>query len=129
MALTDFAFLHGGGQGGWIWAETIAALAAQSGRSVRTLVLDVPGCGTKRGRDTSLIEFDDIATELVADIEASGIRDVMLIGHSQAGMAMPRMVEFRPDLFAKLVYISCAVVAVWRAIDGADGRVPAWRAR
>ena len=24
--MTDFAFLHGGGQGGWVWDETIAAI-------------------------------------------------------------------------------------------------------
>ena len=33
--MTDFAFLHGGGQGSWIWNETIAAIAMQSGGSAR----------------------------------------------------------------------------------------------
>ena len=57
----DFAFLHGGGQGGWVWDETIAAMKAQSGDANRYLALDVPGCGTKRERDTASIQFDEIA--------------------------------------------------------------------
>lgn len=108
MAAVNFAFLHGGGQGSWVWDETIAALEAQSGGQARCLALDVPGCGTKRGRDTSAVEFDDIARELVDDIEAAGMRDVVLVGHSQAGMALPRMVEFAPSLFSRLVYVTCS---------------------
>ena len=41
---TDFAFLHGGVQGGWVWTETLAALALQTGGAFgRALALDIPG--------------------------------------------------------------------------------------
>lgn len=106
--MTDFAFLHGGGQGGWVWAETIAALQAQSGRAVNCLALDAPGCGTKRGRDTSVIAYPDIIAEFVADLEMSGLRDVVLVGHSQAGMVLPLVAEARPDLIKRLVYVTCS---------------------
>lgn len=105
----DFAFLHGGGQGGWVWDETIAAMAAQSGGSARCLALDAPGCGLKRGRDTSQIAFADIARELIADIEAAGMKDVILVGHSQAGMTMPQMAEEAPGLFRELVFLTCSM--------------------
>lgn len=107
-ALPAFVFLHGGGQGGWVWAEAIAAIAQQSGGQATCLALDVPGCGAKRGRDTAAVAFDDIARELNADIEAAGLRDVILVGHSQAGCVLPRMAEFRPDLFRRLVYVTCS---------------------
>ena len=107
MAATNFGFLHGGGQGSWIWPETVAALKAQSGGTANCIALDVPGCGAKRGRDTSAIEFDDIARELNADIDAAGMRDVVLVGHSQGGTVMPRMVEFAPSLFRRLIYVTC----------------------
>jgi len=106
--MTDFAFLHGGGQGGWVWDETIAAMALQSGGTARCLALDAPGCGTKRDRDTSGIAFADTTRELIADIEAAGYRDVVLVGHSQAGMTMPQMAEFAPHLFRRLVYVTCS---------------------
>jgi pimeloyl-ACP methyl ester carboxylesterase len=106
--MTDFGFVHGGGQGSWVWNETIAALALQSGGAARCLALDVPGCGTKRGVDTSATAFDDIVTALIDDVVVAGMRDVVLVGHSQAGMVLPRMAQLRPDLFAALVYVSCS---------------------
>lgn len=105
--MTDFVFLHGGGQGSWVWDETIAALKAQSGDANRYLALDVPGCGVKRGRDTGEIGFADIARELVQDIETAGFRDVVLVGHSQAGTALPTIYAQRPEVFGKLVFVSC----------------------
>ncbi len=105
--MTDFVFLHGGGQGGWVWDETIAALSAQSGGSARCLALDAPGCGTKRGRDTAGYDFAAITAELVSDIEAAGLTDVVLVGHSQAGTSMPGMALLRPHLFQKLIFVSC----------------------
>jgi pimeloyl-ACP methyl ester carboxylesterase len=106
--MTDFAFLHGGGQGGWVWDETIAAIRLQSGGSARCLALDAPGCGAKRGRDTTEIAFAEITRELVADVEAAALRDVVLVGHSQAGMTVPQMAEFAPHLFRKLIYVTCS---------------------
>lgn len=108
--MTAFVFLHGGGQGGWVWDETIAAITAQSGGSATCLALDGPGCGTKRGRDTGALTFDDITRELVAGIAAAGLRDVVLVGHSQAGMHMPAMLALQPGLFRRLVFVSCIAV-------------------
>lgn len=105
--MRDIVFLHGGGQGGWIWDETIAAIAQQSGSSVRCLALDGPGCGAKRGRDTAAISWDELNDELVADVSASGLRDAMLVGHSQAGAHLPVLAARGPELFAKLVFVSC----------------------
>ena len=105
--MTDFAFLHGGGQGSWVWDETIAAMKQQSGSAHRYLALDAPGCGVKRGRETSAIKFDEITAELVADVEAAGMRDVVLVGHSQAGTSMPGMAALKPGLFRQLVFVSC----------------------
>jgi pimeloyl-ACP methyl ester carboxylesterase len=104
----DYVFLHGGGQAGWVWQETIAALDQQSPGTIgRALALDAPGCGEKRGRDTEGLGVDEVVTDLLADISASGLRDIVLVGHSQAGTILPRLAEQRPDLFRRLVYVSC----------------------
>jgi pimeloyl-ACP methyl ester carboxylesterase len=104
--MTDFAFLHGGGQGSWVWYETIAAMNAQSGSAHRYLALDAPGCGCKRDRDTSAISFDGIVAEIVADVRNAGFADVVLVGHSQAGTVLPRMAASAPELFRRLVHVS-----------------------
>lgn len=105
--MTDFIFLHGGGQGSWVWDETIAALGQQSGGSARCLALDVPGCGAKRGRDTSGLSFDDIVAELASDIVAAGLNRPVIVGHSQAGQVLPKLQALMPGAFARQVYVSC----------------------
>ena len=106
----DYAFLHGGGQGSWVWAETIAAMRQQAPKAAgRVLALDVPGCGVKRGRDTSTLGIDDIAAELLADITAAGLQNAVLVGHSQAGSVMPHMLALQPALFRRAIYLTCSV--------------------
>jgi pimeloyl-ACP methyl ester carboxylesterase len=112
----DYAFVHGGGQGGWVWDETIEALKRQTdGAFGRALALDAPGCGTKRGREGEDLDPEAIAAELVGDIEAAGFRDVVLVGHSQAGMELPFMAELRPGLFRRLVYLTCSAPPAGRS--------------
>lgn len=108
----DFVFLHGGGQGGWVWQDTIDALQQQTdGKFGRALALDAPGCGNKRGRDTAAMDVDDVVTELLADIEAQNMKDIILVGHSQAGTILPKLVERAPQLFRRVVYVSCIAPA------------------
>ena len=103
----DYAFLHGGVQGGWVWDETIAALDSQTpGAPRRALVLDIPGCGAKRGRSTVGLGPDEVAAELIDEIVAAGLQRIVLVGHSQAGTVLPRLVELRPELFRRVVYVS-----------------------
>jgi pimeloyl-ACP methyl ester carboxylesterase len=105
----NFAFLHGGGQGSWVWRETIAALERQAGGNIgRVVALDAPGCGEKRGRRTDDLSIEDVARELTAELESKAMRNVILVGHSQAGQAMIFMVKERPELFRRLVYVSCS---------------------
>ena len=105
----DYAFLHGGGQGSWVWEETIAALREQAWGACRTLALDAPGCGVKRGRSKEDTGSAEIAAELVADIEAAGLEEVVLVGHSHAGTCLPLMLKLRPGLFRRAIYVSCLV--------------------
>jgi pimeloyl-ACP methyl ester carboxylesterase len=107
--MRDIVFLHGGGQGGWVWDETIAAIAQQSGGAARCLALDGPGCGANRGRDIATISWDELNDELVADVAASPLRGAMLVGHSQAGTHLPVLAARGPELFGKLVFVSCVV--------------------
>jgi pimeloyl-ACP methyl ester carboxylesterase len=104
-----FAFLHGGRQGAWVWRETVAAIEAQAGvGAVDFLMLDVPGCGSKRDRSTADVSFDAIVAELAQALETSGARDIVLVGHSQAGTVLPRLAETLPGRFRRLIYVTCS---------------------
>ncbi len=105
---SDYAFLHGGGQGSWVWDETLAALSQQTGGAFgRAIALDAPGCGRKRSREVTKLSSADVAAELVSELSQSGLKDIVLVGHSNAGTILPRMVEMRPDLFRRVVYVTC----------------------
>lgn len=106
----NYAFLHGGGQGSWVWDETVAALKLQSGQELgKILALDVPGCGTKRHRDTVDISFSEIVEELLEDLEAAQLENIILVGHSQAGTVIPAIAARKPTLFRRLIYVTCSI--------------------
>jgi pimeloyl-ACP methyl ester carboxylesterase len=105
MPVPAFALLHGGGQGSWVWDDLADVLRAEG---ATVLALDVPGCGTKREREHAALDLDTVAAELVRDIRAAGLSGVVLVGHSLAGALMPRMAELAPELFDRLVYVSCS---------------------
>jgi pimeloyl-ACP methyl ester carboxylesterase len=107
MAQDNYAFLHGGGQGGWVWDETIEALRQQGGSAVNAVAFDLAGCGANRGEDTSALTVEQVATRFVEDLAASGMRDIVLVGHSNAGTIMPIVARQRPDLIRRYVYVSC----------------------
>jgi pimeloyl-ACP methyl ester carboxylesterase len=123
MALSrDFVFLHGGSQGGWVWTELVDAMRAQDPAAVgRSLVLDVPGCGVKRERPTETLSFDQMAGELADDIRASGVKDAILVGHSQAGTLIPRLLEALPGQFSRAVYVSCCAPAPGQTVAAMMG--------
>jgi len=104
--VTDFIFQHGGMVGGYIWDELVEAMEARQPGN-RYLKLDVPGCGTKRSLDPHDYTFEGAIDSLLADIDASGMSDAVLVGHSQGGTVLPRLAEARLGLFRKLVYIAC----------------------
>ena len=105
----DIAFIHGGGQGSWVWKDAVAALQIQSREFGKILTLDIPGCGAKRGRALEHLQPSDVARELIADIEAAELKNIVLVGHSLAGNVMPALTELRPDLFRRLIYLSCSI--------------------
>jgi pimeloyl-ACP methyl ester carboxylesterase len=106
----NYAFVHGDALGSWVWDETIAALDGQTdGAFGRALALDAPGCGLKRSSATNELTLEDVATELIEDIRGAGLKNVVLVGHSLGGLAMAVMAELAPELFRRLVYVSCLI--------------------
>jgi pimeloyl-ACP methyl ester carboxylesterase len=101
-----FALLHGGGQGSWVWHDVAELLEAAG---ARVLSLDAPGCGAKRGRDTSEIGVAAVVADLLHDIDAARHSQVVLVGHSQAGTILPLLAEAQPQRIRQLIHVStCA---------------------
>lgn len=108
--MSQFVFIHGGGQGSWVWRDLITVLTQRYAIAPQhVLTLDVPGCGEKRGWDTTQLSFSDLIDTLVTDIESSQFDQVILVGHSQAGNVMPFIVERLATRLRHVVYIACSI--------------------
>lgn len=97
-AKRTLVFLHGIGGRASGWAA-IQQACAQAGYA--SLAWDMPGYG-----DSPLIEpctFDDLADALAALMDAQGVSQAILVGHSLGGMVALQMWARHPERVAGLV--------------------------
>ena len=90
MALPDLVLVHGGAHAADCWDLTISELAVQA-PELRTLAVDLPGRAGKPA-DLATVKIADWVNSVVADIEDAGCGDVVLVGHSMAGLTVPGVV-------------------------------------
>lgn len=112
--MTDLVLLHGGQHGSWCWTALIEALRHNS--FDRIITLDMPGCGTKRGRPVTELTLSSIVEELNAELRQMGVRQGVLLGHSIAGVLLPMMAVEDPTLFVHLIYLATAIPAEGQSI-------------
>ena len=112
--MRDFIFIHGGRQGSWVWDDVVAALRERG--EVRTLALDVPGCGTKRERDVAGLSIPQVLDDLAGDIDRAGVLGATLVGHSQAGTLMPSLCKMRRGAIGQAAYVACCAPATGQTV-------------
>jgi pimeloyl-ACP methyl ester carboxylesterase len=90
MGLPDLILVHGGEHAGDCWDLVVAELQRQEPR-LRTLAVDLPGRGRTPG-DLATATISEWVDSVVADIEREGLGDVVIVGHSMAGVTVPGIV-------------------------------------
>ncbi len=59
--MSQFVFIHGGGQGSWVWRNLTTVLTQRYAVAPQDmLTLDVPGCVDKLDWDTTALSFSDL---------------------------------------------------------------------
>ncbi|MGI4746817.1 MAG: alpha/beta fold hydrolase [Janthinobacterium lividum] len=106
--MKDVIFLHGGSHGSWCWAPLLAELEKHPDVG-RLITLDMPGCGTKRGRDVGTLSLAAVVAELNQDLRILHVRGAVLVGHSIAGILLPMMAVADPPLFSQVVYLATSL--------------------
>ena len=90
MALPDLVLVHGGEHAGDCWDLVVAELQRQE-PELRTLAVDLPGHGNKPG-DLATVTIAEWVDSVVTDIEEAGLGDIVIVGHSMAGVTVPGIV-------------------------------------
>ncbi len=109
MSIPSIVFVHGASHGSWCW-ELLRPLLSAPFSSV-----DLPGRG-RFARDPADVVLADWVDHVCNAITLPDLRDVVLVGHSLAGITLPRVVDRVPDRIRHVVYVAAAVPADGQSI-------------
>jgi pimeloyl-ACP methyl ester carboxylesterase len=90
MGLPGLVLIHGGAHAADCWDLTIDELKVRE-PELRVLAVDLPGRRSKPA-DVSTVTIADCVNSVVTDVEDAGFDDVVVVGHSMAGLIVPGVV-------------------------------------
>lgn len=97
-----FVLIHGSNHSSRCWDPIIDLLDGP------VLAIDLPGRGQHPG-PLDRLHLADFVESAVDDIEAARAAEIVLVGHSMAGLSMPGIVDRVRDRLRHIVFVSCAV--------------------
>ncbi|MFE5029426.1 alpha/beta fold hydrolase [Streptomyces sp. NPDC056656] len=114
MTDTDYVLVAGAWLGAWAWDDVVPDLrAAGHGAHAVTLTGVAGKQGVPAGQKTHV-------QDIVDEVERLGLRDVVLVGHSYAGIPVGQAAERIGDRLRRVVFVDSSVPA-----DG-ESFVSAW---
>lgn len=123
----SFVLVHGGVQTGRAWEPLVPHLCAPA------VAVDLPGRGETPGEPFGLT-LPDFVDRLVETIDQVGSGEIVLVGHSLAGVVLPLAAERVQDRLRHVVFISCAVPRPGSSVvdtmpPGLRGAIRLWAGR
>lgn len=98
-----YVLVHGGGFGSAAWDRLLPFLPGQ------VLAVDLPGRGIRADVDLPGVTTRACAEAVVADMVAQDVQDAVLVGHSLAGVTIPRIMALAPERLRAAVLVSAIV--------------------
>jgi pimeloyl-ACP methyl ester carboxylesterase len=108
--MAQFVLVHGGWRGGWIW-KRVAQQLRHEGHDAYTPTLT--GLAERSHLLRGDINLSTHIQEILKLIQFEGLNDVLLCGHSYAGMLISGVADAIGDRIASLVYLDA-----WFPQDG-----------
>ena len=102
MSTIPIVLVHGGGLDGRCWDPLLRHLDGPA------IAVDLPGRGA-HPVPLETIRLADCAASVVADVDAAGFDEIVLVGHSLAGCSMPGVIGLLGDRVRHAVFVACTV--------------------
>jgi len=102
----EYVLVHGACHGAWCWDEVAARLRAKGHRVV---TLDLPGHG-RRAAEVRHAGVEAYGRAVANAMALEGISRGILVGHSMAGLVIPKAAEMAPARVSHLVFLAAVVV-------------------
>jgi pimeloyl-ACP methyl ester carboxylesterase len=104
--MTDFVLVHGAWHGGWCWKKLLPVLWGAGHRAFAPTLTGLADRAHLLGPSVRLAtHIDDVA----GLIEAEELQDVVLVGHSYAGMVVTGVADRLAQRLRRLVYLDAVV--------------------
>lgn len=119
-----FVLVHGTWLGGWIW-RPVADLLRSAGHTV--FAPTCTGCGEREHLSRPDVGLETHIQDVCGVIESEELRDVVLVGHSFAGITITGVADRMRDRMRHLVYLDALVPAPGRmsgVVRNPDGSLP-----
>jgi pimeloyl-ACP methyl ester carboxylesterase len=121
--MTVIVLVHGAWQGAWCW-EPVAALLRAAGHHVVTPTLT--GSGDRSEALSPAVTLTDHVNDVIAELDTRDLRDVILVGHSYAGMVITGVAERAADRLSVLTFVDAFYPSHGEsALDQMDPPLPA----
>jgi pimeloyl-ACP methyl ester carboxylesterase len=100
--------VHGAGHGGWCWRDVATQLRTLG---YRVFTPTLTGLGERRHLRSPDITLDTHIDDVVNQIQAEELRDVMLVGHSYGGTVITGVCDLLKPRIAKVVFLDANIPA------------------
>lgn len=104
--MTDFLLVHGAWHGAWCWRDVTAALV-RAGHRAHAVTLT--GLGERAHLLHAGIDLQTHVQDVIGAIEAEEMQQLVLVGHSYAGMLVTAVADRMPQRLGHLVYLDAVV--------------------
>jgi len=100
--------VHGGQHDSRCWQPTIDAITRDA-PGARTLAVNLPGRMGVPG-DLTTMTIADCVEAAVGQIEAAGLDNIVLVGHSMAGLTVPGVAaRLGPERVRRIICVACSM--------------------
>ncbi len=109
MEMTTPAHLllvHGASHGAWCWSSVISELDTLG---VASTAFDLPGSGLDQTPRQS-ITLDNYVEATIRQLDSIDAENVVVVGHSLAGITIPAVAAARPEKVAAVVFLAGVVL-------------------